>query len=114
MPIPSQDDAPLRMTHARLAWALHEWTTLLAEATNSLYAERYYCAAATVVGSLDPINTMHELAQVFFSPPTYLKVLVLALCLDEEIDLFPHELLGASCALRLRQLLAEISISDAG
>ena len=114
MPIPSRDDAPLRMTHARLTWVLHEWTTLLAEATGSLYAERYRCAAATVVGSLDPVKSMHELAKAFFSPPPYLKFLVLTLCLDEEIDLFPHVLLGASCALRLRQLLAEISSSDVG
>jgi hypothetical protein len=112
MPKTSPDDLRLLLTRARLAWALHEWRLLLHQATTSEYAARYQYAAATVVRSLDAIETMHDLVHVFFSPGVRLKTLVLTLCMEEEIVLFPHVLLGASCALRLRQLLAQAATSD--
>ena len=107
-----QDPAPFLVAHARTAWALHEWSRLLHEATTSVYSERYQRAATTIASSLDAIEAMHELAQVFFAPPPPVKALVLELCADEEIPLFPHMLLGAACALRLRHLLEQAATSD--
>jgi hypothetical protein len=109
-----QGDAPLEIARARTAWTLHEWNLLLRQLTMSLYAEHYQRAAASVVGALESVETMFELVRVYFSPPPHLKILVLELCVDEEIPLFPHVLLGASCALRLRQLLAPLATSDSG
>jgi hypothetical protein len=95
-----------------MAWALREWNELLHQATTSIYAERYQNSAATIVRSLDAVKTMHDLAQVFFSPDPQFKTRVLSLCLDGEIFLFPHVLLGISCALRLRQLLEQAATTD--
>lgn len=73
MSLTPQDAAPFPVAHARTAWALHEWTRLLYEATTSVYAERYQRAAIAVASSLDAVEAMHELVRVFFAPPPQVK-----------------------------------------
>src|SRR5262245_45842918 len=106
------DELRTLLSRAQMAWALHEWALLLHQATTSEYAPRYLESATTVVGSLTGVQTMHDLVQIYFSPNPQLNALALSLCMDGDLFLLPHVLLGSSCALRLRQLLAQAATSD--
>jgi hypothetical protein len=95
----------LPTTRASVAWALHEWYEALDAANASVEAEIYVCAADLIVEWLQNEKTFDGLLCVFFSPDLELTRLVTELSTEGEILLQPHLLMGASCALRLRQLV---------
>ena len=90
-----------------ITWALHEWDALLREANTSIHADRYQSSAANVLTHFDAVKSMRDLLDLFFAPTPDLKALVTALCTEGEILLFPHVLMGASCGLWLRHLVAQ-------
>jgi hypothetical protein len=94
----------LPTTREGVAWALHEWHTALSAANESVEAEIYACAADLVVEWLQDEKTFDGLLCAFFYPDLELARLVTEVCTEDEILLQPHMLMGASCALRLRQL----------
>jgi hypothetical protein len=96
----------LPTTRGGVAWALHEWHTALNAANGKAEAEIYVCAADLVVEWLQCVKTFDGLLCAFFYPDLELARLVMELCTEGEILLQPHLLMGASCALRLRQLVA--------
>src|SRR5678816_931165 len=93
-------------TRRSVAWALHEWYAALDATNDSLEAEISACAADLVVEWLQGEKTFDGLLSAFFSPDLELMRLVTELCTEGEILLQPRLLMGASCALRLRQLVA--------
>ena len=97
----------LSTTRGGVAWALQEWYAALDAATDSVEAEIYACAAKLVVEWLQEQSTFTGLLSAFFYPDLELTRLIRELCAEGEILLQPHVLLGASCALRLRQLVAK-------
>ena len=96
----------LPTTRGGVAWALHEWHTALNAANGKAEAEIYACAADLVVDWLQGAKTFDGLLCAFFYPDLELARLVTELCTEGEILLQPHLLMSASCALRLRQLVA--------
>jgi hypothetical protein len=85
---------------------LHEWHAALDAANDSVEAEIYACAADLVVAWLQSEQTFAGLFSAFFQPDPALTRLITELCMEGEILLKPRVLMGASCALRLRQLVA--------
>jgi hypothetical protein len=55
--------------------------------------------------SLERYATVHDLIEAYCAPEIGLKSRILALCDDGQIRLQPQVVLGAACALRLRQLM---------
>jgi hypothetical protein len=94
-------------TRGGVAWALREWHSALNVANDSAEAEIYACAAELVVEMLQEEQTFDGLLCAFFRPDLELTRLVTELCTEGEILLQPHLLTAASCALRLRQLVAK-------
>jgi hypothetical protein len=97
----------LSTTRGGVAWALHEWYAALNAANDSVEAEIYACAAELVVEWLQDEKTFDGLLSAFFYPDLEMTRLITELCTEGEILLQPHLLMGASCALRLRQLVAK-------
>jgi hypothetical protein len=95
----------LPTTRGAVAWVLHEWHAALNAANASIEAQIYQCAADLVVEWLQDEKTFDGLLCAFFSPEPEVAQLITELCTEGEILLQPHLLLGASCALRLRQLV---------
>jgi hypothetical protein len=96
----------LSTTRGGVAWALHEWYAALNAANDSMEADIYACAADLVVEWLQDEKTFDGLLSAFFYPDLELTRLITELCTEGEILLQPHLLMGASCALRLRRLVA--------
>jgi hypothetical protein len=84
---------------------LREWNTALATASASRDADRYACVMVLVMESMDHYNTVHNLIKAYCAPDIGLKSQVLVLCGDGEIRLQTQVVLGAACALRLRQIM---------
>lgn len=99
----------LPATRGGVAWTLHQWHSALNAANDSVEAEIYACAAELVVEMLQEERTLDGLLCAFFRPHLELTQLVTELCTEGEILLQPHLLMGASCALRLRQLVAKVA-----
>ncbi|HEY1391083.1 MAG TPA: hypothetical protein VGF38_21280 [Ktedonobacterales bacterium] len=99
-------EAPITRDH--IAWMLHEWSAALTEVNGCAEAEAYACAEELVVAYLSDLHTFGELLSAFSSPNRDLMLLITELCTEGESQLRPQLLLGASCALRLRQLLSEV------
>ena len=97
-------------TRGGVAWALREWQTALDEVSASVEAEIYACAAELVVAWLQSAQTFDGLLEAFFHPDLELTRLIAELCTEGEILLRPHLLMGASCALRLQQIVATIGV----
>jgi hypothetical protein len=97
----------LSTTRGGVAWTLHEWYAALDAANDSAEAEIYACAAELVVEWLQAEKTFTGLLSAFFYPDLELTRLITELCTEGEILLQLHLLMGASCALRLRQLMAK-------
>ncbi len=97
----------LSTTRGGVAWALHEWYAALDAANDSVEADIYACAAELVVEWLQDEKTFTGLLSAFFYPDLELTRLITELCTEGEILLQPHLLMGASYALRLRQLVAQ-------
>jgi hypothetical protein len=96
----------LPTTRGDVAWTLHEWHAALDAANDSVEAVIYDCAADLVVEWLQSERTLAGLFSAFFHPDVELTRLITELCTQGEILMKPHILMGASCALRLRQLVA--------
>jgi len=101
----------LPSTRGAVAWVLYEWYVALNAANESVEAEIYACAADLVVEWLQGAKTFDGLLCAFFYPDLELARLITELCTEGEILLQPHVLMGASCALRLRQLVAQATRS---
>ncbi len=99
----------LPTTRGGVAWALHGWHAALDAANASVEAEIYACAADIVVAWLGSEKTFDGLLSAFFYPDLELTRLVTEICTEGEILLQPHLLMGVSCALRLRQLVANVA-----
>ena len=99
----------LPTTRGGVAWTLHQWRSALNAANDSVEAEIYACAAELVVEMLQEERTFDGLLCAFFRPHLELTHLITELCTEGEILLQPHLLMGASCALRLRQLVAKVA-----
>jgi hypothetical protein len=97
----------LPTTRGGVAWVLHEWHMALNVANVSVEAEIYACAADLVVEWLQQEKTFNGLLCAFFAPNSELTRLITEVCTEGEILLQPHVLMGASCALRLRQLVSK-------
>ena len=76
----------------------------------SVEAEIYGCAAELVVAWLQSAQTFDGLLEAFFHPDLELTQLIAELCTEGEILLRPHLLIGASCALRLQQIMATFGV----
>ena len=99
---PYQTSAPMS---SEIATVLHEWRTALGAARASEEAELYACVAVLVMESLEHYTTVSDLFNAYRSPDAALKARVLALCGEGESRLEPWVLMGAACALQLRQLM---------
>jgi PAS domain S-box-containing protein len=93
-----------------VAWALREWQTVLDEVNESVEAEIYACVAELVVEWLQSAQTFDSLLEAYFHPDPELTRLIAELCTAGEFLLRPHLVMGASCALRLHQLVATIGV----
>jgi hypothetical protein len=96
-------------TRATVAATLREWHTSLAIAATSEEAEVYACAVALIVDALTRRTTMQALVDAYYFPDLLLRYLVLDFCANGKIRLRPRLVMGAACALRLRQLVAEVA-----
>jgi len=99
----------LTPTRATLAVTLHEWHTALATATISEEAEVYACAVTLIMDVLACCETLPALLEAYYRPDRVLRYLVSDFCADGEIRLDPRLVIGAACALRLRQLVAYVT-----
>jgi hypothetical protein len=90
-----------------IAWALREWYTALAETEQSAQAEIYAYAADVVAAFLNDRHTIDALLDAYAAPSVELRYLVYELCTAGEAPLQPRLLMGAACALRLRELMKE-------
>jgi hypothetical protein len=88
-----------------VARALREWSAAVVIAENSEEAEVYADAIELVLAFLDDLQTIPDLINAYTAPTAELAYLVHELCSNEEATLQPSLLLGASCALRLRELI---------
>jgi hypothetical protein len=84
---------------------LHMWHTALATARASEEADLYAWMVVLVMESLEHYTTIPDLITAYFSPHAILKARVLALCGEGESRLEPWVVMGAACALQLRQLM---------
>jgi hypothetical protein len=92
--------------HDDVAWTLHAWHEALLQMRASVEVDLYACAAAVVTEQLGDCHTFADLVTRFQTPDDVLVDVLLWLCWEGEILLRPQLLLGASCALRLRELIA--------
>jgi len=84
---------------------LHAWHDALHQA--SAEVDLYACGAAVVMAQLGDCRTFEGLVTRFQEPDDDLVNVLIWVCWEGEIQLRPHLLFGASCALRLHQLIAE-------
>ena len=92
-------------SYSAISEILHAWNSALAVARASQKADLYACVIVLVMDPLDRYTTVQELVKAYAAPDIGLRSRVLALCGDGAIRLQPHLILGAACALRLRQLI---------
>jgi hypothetical protein len=93
-------------SRATVAATLREWHTSLAAASASEQAELYACAAALVMEALTGRITLPSLLEAYYLPEYDLVELVTVFCAEGEICLSPHIVMGAACAIHLRQIVA--------
>jgi hypothetical protein len=74
-------------------------------AENSDEAEIYGDAIELVLAFLDDCQTVADLINAYTTPAAELIYLVRVLCSNDEATLHPRLLLGASCGLRVRDLM---------
>lgn len=96
-------------SRAAVAATMREWHTSLAAATASEQAELYACAVALVREALTGRVTLQALLEAYYLPEHALVELVTVFCADGEIPLYPHIVMGAACALHLRQIVASVN-----
>jgi PAS domain S-box-containing protein len=98
------------ITRGGVAWALREWQSDLDAVNASVEAELYASVAELVVAWLQDAQTFESLLEAYFHPDLELTRLITELCTEGEIRLRPHLVMGASCALRLQQIVATIGV----
>jgi hypothetical protein len=86
---------------------LYAWRDALHQIDASVEVDLYACAAAVVIEQFGDCHTFADLVTYFQAPDDDLVDTLLWCCWKGEILLRPQLLLGASCALRLHQLIAE-------
>jgi hypothetical protein len=86
---------------------LYAWQDALHQIDASVEVDLSACAAAVVIKQLGDCHTFADLVTRFQAPDDDLVYALLWFCWEGEILLRPQLLLGASCALRLHQLIAE-------
>jgi hypothetical protein len=96
-------------TRGDIAGALHEWHAALAAAMASVEAELFAYTVVVVMEHLGRHTTFHDVVNAFFFSEITLMRLVTDLCAEGEMRLQPRLVMGASCALRLRQLVRDAS-----
>ena len=95
------------VAHVRAFWIMHIWHEALHQAGASVEVDLYACGAAVVLAQLGDCRTFEDLVTRFQAPDDDLVNVLIWSCWAGEILLRPQVLLGASCALRLGQLIAE-------
>jgi hypothetical protein len=103
------DQHEAHVAHDRAAGVLHAWHEALHQVGASVEVDLYACAAAVVVEQLGDCQTFADLVTRFQAPDDDLVDVLIWCCWEGEILLRPQLLLGASCALRLHELIAETS-----
>jgi hypothetical protein len=98
--------APSQLIHEEIAKALHEWHSAAALAIASPKAELYTCAVALALELLEQQTSCADLVSTFYFPDVTLMKLIFEVCAGGEIVLQPRIIMGAACAMRLRQLVA--------
>jgi PAS domain S-box-containing protein len=98
------------MSRGGVAWALREWQSALDEVKESVEAEVYAVATELVVAWLQSAQTFDSLLEAYFHPDLELTQLTAELSTEGEVLLRPHLVMGASCALRLQQIVATIDV----
>jgi hypothetical protein len=93
---------------SEIAWVLREWSTALADAQHGVGAETYAYAIELVTAFLDDRQTLADLLDAYYLPSAELSYLVRDLCATSATPLQPHLPLGASCAVRLRELMKQV------
>ena len=68
--------------------------------------EVYACAVALVMEALSELVSLQSLMDAYYLPDRVLRFLVTDFCADGDVHLRPRWVMGAACALRLRQLVA--------
>ena len=103
---PMQRIHSLAPTRAAVAATLQEWHTSLSAVHESAEAEIYACVVALVMEALGERASLQSLIDAYCLPDRVLRHLVTDFCADGEVQLRPRWVMGAACALRLRQLVA--------
>lgn len=101
------DRHEVHVAHGSAAWMLHAWHEALHQVQASVEVDLYACGAAVVMEQFGECHTFEDLVTRFQAPDDALVDVLIWLCWEGEILLRPQLLLGASCALRLHQLIAE-------
>jgi hypothetical protein len=94
-------------SYSNISAILHEWNRALATVQASREAALNASLVMLVKEALDRYTAIQDLIKAYCTPDIGLKSRVLALCGDGAIRLQPQLVLGAACALRLRQLMEE-------
>jgi hypothetical protein len=97
----------LHVGHEDVAWTLHTWHEALLQIRASVEVDLYACGMAVVMEQLGDCHTLADLVTRFQAPDDRLVDVLIWFCWKGEILLRPQLLLGASCALRLHDLIAE-------
>lgn len=85
--------------------AIYTWQWALVTVRASQEAARYAAVVAIVSEALNRFTSIQDLLKAYNAPDIGLKSRVLAMCGEGSIRLQPQVVLGAACALRLRQLM---------
>jgi len=101
------DRHEVHVGHNGAAWTLHAWHDALHQVGASVEVDLYACGMAVVMERLGDCHTFADLVTRFQAPDDTLVDVLIWFCWKGEILLRPHLLLGASCAIRLRELIAE-------
>jgi hypothetical protein len=98
----------LALPRTAVAATLREWYGSLAATAASEEAEGYAFTVALIREALPACDSLQALLQVYYVPDADLRSFVAELCAAGEPPLHPRVVMGAACALRLRQLVAAV------
>ena len=96
----------LALPRTAIAATLREWYGSLADTAASDEAEAYTFTVALIREALPECDSLQALMEVYFLPDAVVRALVNELCAAGHPPLYPRLVMGAACALRLRQLVA--------
>ena len=96
----------LALPRTAVAATLREWYGSLAATAASDEAEGYAFTVALIREALPACDSLQALMEVYYVPDAVVRALVNELSAAGEPPLHPRLVMGAACALRLRQLVA--------